>query len=411
MLSDNHIRTLPPWETQGNGGPSLARQHRVVSETPDLTNITSDLQDDPPLAAVTSDLPEFGGPQSPSPTHAQHTLAPSHGPPRPAGSTPGRSRIEVVLNLSPYKPHSGQKVWDEADKPVPADQLARVKGLGKSGPMESALTVSPARKAAATATTPAKATTGKRPRGRPKGWRPGMPSTKTGLPTASAARYLDREGKIRVTKPPPSSAARAGAGAGAGGGPDNNTGQKRRGRPPRPPSPTPRGVWETMMAPRYVVFLCEWAGCTAELQNIETLRRHVRKVHGQGEAGPLVCKWAKCGQRPGEERVSFERDYEFNAHVDERHLLPFVWHAGDGHRNGKFLMQSTGNEIEYAAPAYLLGPDGEQVTPWVKEQEIEDLLTWRENRGRLKEILLQRDANAPSEDGEDEEKPAVSISE
>lgn len=319
--------------------------------------------------------------------------------------------------MSPYKPEPGVELWDDADidekdELVASDRLSGGKRSRKAGPIDSTLTASPARPVVATPTTPAKVTTtttGKRPRGRPKGWRPGMPSYKTGLPTASAARSLDREGgRTRVTKPPRSSSAAGGGGGGGGGGdPTKITGQKRRGRPPRQPSPTPRGVWETMTAPRYVSFWCEWAGCTAELQNIETLRRHVRKVHGQAEqAEPLVCRWATCGQQPGEEGAVFQQDYEFHAHVDERHLLPFVWHVGDGHRNAKFMMQSTVDKVDaHEAPAYLLGPDGEQVTPWVREQEIEDFLTWRENRVRLKEILLQRDANAPFEDGDDGEEP------
>lgn len=149
-----------------------------------------------------------------------------------------------------------------------------------------------------------------------------------------------------------------------------------------------------MEPPKYVRFLCEWPSCKAELQNIETLKKHIRVVHGR--ADPLVCKWAGCDGRSPE----FTQDYEFQDHVDEEHLVPFVWHVGDGHRNEKLMvkLEKASDEV----PAYLFGADGEQVTPSVEDQEIEDFLTWRENRRRLRQILMQRDANAPLEEVDDD---------
>jgi hypothetical protein len=103
----------------------------------------------------------------------------------------------------------------------------------------------------------------------------------------------------------------------------------------------------------------------------------------------------------GEGRSRFERVHDFYNHVDSRHLLPFVWFVGDGARNTKCMVLR--KEIEEPEiPKYLLGRDGIQVTPWVKGQQIEDLVTYRENRRRLKEILMQRDSNAASEDGLDD---------
>lgn len=206
-----------------------------------------------------------------------------------------------------------------------------------------------------------------------------MPSLKTGLLTASAYKYRDKDGKIKVT---------------AASVP-KSTGPKRRGRPPRQPSPTPRGVWEKLVAPpQYVPFLCEWPACKAELQNIETLRRHIRIVHGRAE--PLMCWWPGCeGRSP-----IFTQDYDFHHHVDQKHLVPFMWHVGDGQKNEKLMAKQ--EEDADQVPAYLFGADGKQVTPSVKNQEIEDFVSWRGNRERLKNMLLQRDANAPFED-EDED--------
>ncbi|KAJ4422831.1 hypothetical protein N0V82_002487 [Gnomoniopsis sp. IMI 355080] len=359
-----------------------------------LPQITSDVKsEEPPLVAVTSDLPEYGGSPSPRPEQS-HAPAkrPLHPTPQGAGSTtPGRARLEVVLNVSPQKALPGETLWTGVDLKDDGEE----DGLVAAGNVSS-------RKRKATHTiaasssiqsdnpaTPAQVT-GKRSRGRPKGWRPGMPSTKTGLPTASAFRYLDKDGNRIAPPPPPSSVA------------PKSTGQKRRGRPPRAPSPTPREIWERLDPPQYVPFLCEWKGCKAELQNMETLRRHVRKLHGL-EKDRLVCRWGVCGwQEQGQQQVFTPED--FHEHMEERHLVPFVWHVGDGVRNEKLIYSELTSKEDEEVPTYLLGPDGEQVTPWVRGQEVEDFLTWRENRNRLKQILLQRDQNAPFEEEDEDEK-------
>lgn len=266
----------------------------------------------------------------------------------------------MVLDVSPHKsPPQGGLFFGEADLDdglVTSDLTTRGALTAAQGPTPDALAP----------VTPAPPTTVKRGRGRPKGWRPGMPSWKTGLPTARAP-----------TAPGPKS-----------------TGQKRRGRPPRQPSPTPREVFERQAAPRYMPFLCEWPGCKAELQNLARLRKHIHVVHGRVD--PLLCRWAHCEDNT----TVFAHQCEFQHHVEEQHLTPFVWHVGEGQRNEQPV--GLADEGSRELPAYLLGPDGEQVTPSVKDQEIQDFLTWRENRRRLKHILMQRDANAPSED-EDEE--------
>lgn len=389
MLSNNITRRLsiPSRESQRDGGgPPPAKKPRLTSQSQVLSNIPSDIQaGDPPLAAVTSDLPQFGGP-----SNAKRTLSTSRIPLQPSatGLTPGRPRLELVINISPHKRQPGEKLWDEAamaeEEGEPATSAPPRRNKRPGGP------------SLPTTNTTTQAPASKRPRGRPKGGRPGMPSLKTGQLTASAHRYIGKDVN-RIPKPP--AAPPSGAVA--------PSGQRRPGRPPRPPSPTPRDVWEALTPPRYVPFLCEWVGCKAELQNAETLRRHVRKVHGL--ADPLVCRWGSCGRREWQGVTAFGREGDFYEHVDKRHLLPFVWHVGDGHRNGTCLVDSSEEERVRdggRVPGYLLGPDGKQVTPWVKEQKLEDFLTWRKNRRRLKAIILQRDANAPVEeadDGEEEE--------
>lgn len=167
--------------------------------------------------------------------------------------------------------------------------------------------------------------------------------------------------------------------------------QRRRGRPARKPSPTPQEIFEKLQ-PRYVPFLCEWQGCPAELQNAETLRKHVYVVHGRSEV--LQCKWARCGEAAP--CPTFSSRDRFERHMEERHLVPFTWHLGDGYGNNMAPVEARG--ASDSVPDYLLDDEGKQVTPSVKDQEVEDFITWRNNRRRLRELLLQRDANAPYED-------------
>lgn len=147
---------------------------------------------------------------------------------------------------------------------------------------------------------------------------------------------------------------------------------------------------------------------------METLRRHVRKIHGWRAEHGLLCRWGECGlqqqqpQQQQEDQKVFTTPEAFHEHMEEQHLVPFVWHVGDGVRNQKLILSSKlskeeEEDNEEKAPAYLLGPDGELVTPWVKGQQVEDYLTWRENRNRLKQILLQRDQNAPFEEEDKEQ--------
>lgn len=253
---------------------------------------------------------------------------------------PGRSRISVVLNAPAVK-----------QTPVPLPHIPR---------MPSA-----ARAAAAAAAAQSN-------RGRPKGWKPGM-------------SYAEMRGKAprgtvsRPAKPKPGQVAEG----------------KRRGRPPRQESPPPRQLYLGLRVP-FLAFLCEWEGCRAELHNLETLRRHVGAVHVAGARGR--CGWgARC--REGPPLAGGRRELE--EHVEERHLVPLAWHVGDGPRNTGQRGEEEGGGDEL--PAYLLDGEGRQVTPSVRHQEVEDYVTWRNNRRRLRELLAERDKNLPSEDDDEDE--------
>jgi len=167
--------------------------------------------------------------------------------------------------------------------------------------------------------------------------------------------------------------------------------KKRRVRKPRLPSPTPQAIFG-QLRPKFLPFICEWEGCKAELQNMATLRRHVMVVHRRSEA----CRWGKCATK--EIPVRFNGGGGFEDHVEESHLVPFQWHMGDGYKNTWMTPTMAPKGAQGNIPAYLFDKDGIQVTPSVEGQEVEDFVTWKNNRRRLRELLLQRDANAPLED-------------
>ncbi|PHH89844.1 hypothetical protein CDD83_5111 [Cordyceps sp. RAO-2017] len=160
------------------------------------------------------------------------------------------------------------------------------------------------------------------------------------------------------------------------------------------------------MRPQFVDFICEWAGCRAELHNLDTLRRHVYVVHGRHA---LRCRWGRCGAaaevEDGKEEpvaaAAADPD-EFRRHVEERHLVPLAWHVGEGPQNS-IAGKGSGGGGECclnndSVPDFLKDAHGNQVTPSIRDQQVEDRVTWRMNRRRLKELLLRRDENLPSEE-------------
>ncbi|KJZ78800.1 hypothetical protein HIM_01573 [Hirsutella minnesotensis 3608] len=128
---------------------------------------------------------------------------------------------------------------------------------------------------------------------------------------------------------------------------------------------------------------------------------HVYIVHG-GHEERWTCQWRRCaGCTPP--RVFGSRD-EFRAHVEQDHLVPLAWHVGDGPRNGphgrRRKQPGEQGSDEEEVPDYLKDAQGQQVTPSIRGQELEDMATWRMNRRKLKELLMRRDENLPDEDSE-----------
>jgi hypothetical protein len=100
-------------------------------------------------------------------------------------------------------------------------------------------------------------------------------------------------------------------------------------------------------APRYQSFKCKWQNCKAELHNLETLKKHVHKIHRKETLrGTLECLWGNCGREITnvdqktnmtiEKHIpfAFTEDIKWREHLDNKHFSPILWELGDGPVSG-----------------------------------------------------------------------------
>lgn len=88
--------------------------------------------------------------------------------------------------------------------------------------------------------------------------------------------------------------------------------------------------------PEYKVYKCQWEKCPAELHNLETLKKHIRKHCYQytRRDEPYPCLWANCfkpeddGSNKGENLV-FSTDVDWDIHM-LKHMNAVAWNLGDG---------------------------------------------------------------------------------
>ena len=88
----------------------------------------------------------------------------------------------------------------------------------------------------------------------------------------------------------------------------------------------------------FKTFSCGWSGCTANLHNLDVLRKHVLKFHGfvSGEGQPGArgrCLWTGC-----DFNGTFAMGSSLREHIEETHLKKLAWRMGDGpatHPEGK----------------------------------------------------------------------------
>lgn len=113
-----------------------------------------------------------------------------------------------------------------------------------------------------------------------------------------------------------------------------------------------------LLSPPFPVYVCKWAGCKAQLHNLETLVKHTRRVHlglyplpghdrsakevkvkkersdkdvrkhhsGQHQHQNMRCRWNACTRK---EPLLKESLWQ---HIQEDHLSRIAWQMGDGPR-------------------------------------------------------------------------------
>ncbi|KAL5393520.1 hypothetical protein DPSP01_000335 [Paraphaeosphaeria sporulosa] len=120
---------------------------------------------------------------------------------------------------------------------------------------------------------------------------------------------------------------------------------------------------------RYQSFKCKWQGCKAELHNLDTLKKHVSKVHRNSinTSGFIECHWADCasevtnqdamtGMRFEQHKTkSFTTIANWMQHLEQLHFSPLSWELGDGPAGG--VSDAADSE------AYLSDAHGLRVTP------------------------------------------------
>ena len=118
--------------------------------------------------------------------------------------------------------------------------------------------------------------------------------------------------------------------------------------------PIPSGRYPSQ--PLYQVYRCHWEKCPAELHNLETLGKHVRKHRGNPEEAPFPCLWANCydsnlsvpnkaqdvssGERE-RQHMNFESSEAWEKHMVGKHVNAIAWELGDGpatHSSGNLLI-------------------------------------------------------------------------
>ena len=119
--------------------------------------------------------------------------------------------------------------------------------------------------------------------------------------------------------------------------------ERKRKDSSREPSRSLKVAPQKKSSPAYKIYKCEWKGCKAELHNLETLRKHVRKLHRtKPNADGIPCLWSKCEktrriydkQTRSKKEVHYPHTFStptlWDAHMDKAHLEPTAWALGDG---------------------------------------------------------------------------------
>lgn len=182
-------------------------------------------------------------------------------------------------------------------------------------------------------------------KGRPKGWKPGMTYREVALRNMGIdPNDPSLPPEIHIPTQKPKSNRLLGRprvhSSTRGSGRKRGSGLVRH--PGRPPLPHVTSVQRSIFLQNnacFVPYVCEWAGCRAELHNMATLRKHVAVVHSRAR----VCQWRRCASKVPPvrffDKVAKKGDADDNSrktlleHMEYQHLEPYEWHRGDGFAN------------------------------------------------------------------------------
>ncbi|KAF2652858.1 hypothetical protein K491DRAFT_680978 [Lophiostoma macrostomum CBS 122681] len=161
------------------------------------------------------------------------------------------------------------------------------------------------------------------------------------------------------------------------------------------------------MATQYQSFKCKWQNCSAELHNLETLKKHVHKVHQKPTLrGTLECLWGECGREMTDvDTVSgmrlekhapfvFSDEPKWREHLEIRHFSPMSWELGDG--------PASGLSDAHESDAYLSDAQGRRVTPRITAEPSQfnapnssaAAPTTPRGRGRPPKVLQEQEQGA-----------------
>ena len=80
----------------------------------------------------------------------------------------------------------------------------------------------------------------------------------------------------------------------------------------------------------YTAYKCGWQACPAELHDLDTLRKHVRKHRTRLEK-PYQCRWQNCGAGDSGGyplRMTFPDTDSWDSHLENEHIRPLVQSTG-----------------------------------------------------------------------------------
>lgn len=99
--------------------------------------------------------------------------------------------------------------------------------------------------------------------------------------------------------------------------------------------------------PQYQSYKCKWLNCKADLHNLDTLKKHVFKVHRKETPhNTLDCLWDDCGKEvtnfdpltnmrlERNQPYSFDLESSWRSHIQQSHFDPLSWELGDGPASG-----------------------------------------------------------------------------